>query len=305
MEAENDSMNEMRGAYPASRARRGATRAWIAFGIVAALLAVGLGVGWMIGRSDRRSGSSSSSDRDSERREKGEASGRSEGGGRSETFTLPGGVKMEMVYVEPGSFMMVMGEGNEKHRERVTKGFWLGKYEVTQAQWKAVMEENPSEFKGADLPVENVSWNDCQKFFEKLNALPEVKKSGWRYRLPTEKEWEYACWAGSTGVYCRLANGMEITENTLGEVAWYDYNSEGKTHSVGQKKPNAFGLYDMHGNVWEWCEDLYEAGSSDRVRRGGGWHDDFGSCWAGARGCTHCPDPRSNSLGFRLAASQE
>ncbi len=218
---------------------------------------------------------------------------------------LPGGVKLEMVHVEPGSFMMVMGEGNEKHRERVTQGFWLGKYEVTQAQWEAVMGENPSSFKGADLPVENVSWDDCQKFLKNLNALPEVKKSGLTYRLPTEKEWEYACWAGSTGAYCRLANGMEITENTLGEVAWYDYNSEGKTHSVGQKKPNAFGLYDMHGNVWEWCEDLYEAGDSDRVYRGGGWRDDSGSCWAGARGCTHNPDPRSYDLGFRLAASPD
>jgi len=163
------------------------------------------------------------------------------------------------------------------------KNFKMGKYEVTQEQWEAVMGENPSEFKGSNNPVENVSWEDCKKFLEKLNSMPEVKKSGLTFRLPTEKEWEYACRAGSTGDYCKLADGTKITKSTLDEVAWYGDNSGNKTHPVGQKKPNAFGLYDMHGNVCEWCEDLYAAGGSNRVGRGGGWRDDSRYCTAGNR----------------------
>ena len=177
----------------------------------------------------------------------------------------------------------------------------MGKYEVTQAQWQAVMGENPSEFKGDLNPVEYVSWDDCKKFLEKLNSMPEVKASGLTFRLPTEKEWEYACRAGSTGDYCKLADGTEITESTLGEVAWYVDNSNYKTHPVGQKKPNAFGLYDMHGNVWEWCEDLYLAGGSLRVNRGGSWISSSGDCQASYR-FFYIPGGRGNALGFRLAA---
>ncbi|MBQ6140761.1 MAG: formylglycine-generating enzyme family protein [Kiritimatiellae bacterium] len=184
------------------------------------------------------------------------------------------------------------------------KNFKMGKYEVTQAQWQAVMGDNPSHFKGADNPVEKVSWNDCKKFLEKLNSMPEAKASGLTFRLPTEKEWEYACRAGSTGDYCKLADGTEITSSNLGEVAWYDDNSERKTHPVGQKKPNAFGLYDMHGNVWEWCEDLYQAGYSYRVLRGGGWLHDCWNCAADNR-VTDPPGYRYYHIGFRLAASQD
>ncbi len=184
------------------------------------------------------------------------------------------------------------------------KNFKMGKYEVTQAQWEAVMGENPSHFKGTDNPVENVSWDDCQKFLKKLNALPAIKESGFVFRLPTEKEWEYACRAGTTSDYCKLADGTEITENMLGEVAWYDDNSDSKTHPVGQKKPNAFGLYDMHGNVWEWCEDLYQARDLYRVYRGGSWLFNSRCCTAGDRGDGN-PDGRSSDLGFRLAASQD
>ena len=137
-----------------------------------------------------------------------------------------------------------------------------------------------------------------------LNSMPEVKKSGLTFRLPTEKEWEYACRAASTGDYCKLADGTEITKGTLGDVAWYEDNSGKKTHPVGQKKPNAFGLHDMHGNVLEWCEDLYWAGISGRVSRGGGWEFNSIRCAAGYRGFND-PVFRYSSLGFRLAASQD
>ena len=177
------------------------------------------------------------------------------------------------------------------------KDYSMCKYEVTQALWFAVMGENPSEFKGADQPVGLVSWNDCQKFLEKLNALPEVKASGCVYRLPTADEWEFACRAGATGDYCKLADGTEITWNTLGTVAWYAENSDKKAHPVGQKKPNAFGLYDMHGNVWEWTST---AVGYDRVDCGGSWRGSANYCWAGYRSRGN-PVIRYSDLGFRLA----
>ena len=183
------------------------------------------------------------------------------------------------------------------------KDFKMGKYEVTQAQWQAVMDKNPSDFKDPDNPVECVSWNDCKEFLKKLNDMPEVKESGLTFRLPTEKEWEYACRAGSTGDCCKLADGTEITKDTLDEVAWYCDNSRRKTHPVGQKRPNAFGLYDMHGNVCEWCEDLYLAGAFYRVQRGGSWFNASVNCTAGYR---HYNDPVNCDcrVGFRLVASK-
>ena len=141
----------------------------------------------------------------------------------------------------------------------------MGKYEVTQAEWKAVMGNNPSNFKGADLPVEQVSWNDTQEFIKKLNQM-----TGKNYRLPKEKEWEYACYGGSPTPteYCG--------SNDIKAVAWYTGNSEMETHPVGQKQPNGYGLYDLSGNVWEWVEECYEGmckgGCCQRVVRGGSWY---------------------------------
>ena len=179
------------------------------------------------------------------------------------------------------------------------KNYFVCKFEVTQSLWEAVMGENPSWFKGADRPVENVSWNDCQKFLGKLNALPEVKEAGVTYRLPTADEWEYACRAGATGDYCKLANGTEITRGTLGEVAWYEYNSGFEAHPVGKKKPNAFGLYDMHGNVDELTSTI--AGVY-RITCGGSTFNQI--CETGVR-CRVNPDDRFSFIGFRLAGTTE
>ena len=182
---------------------------------------------------------------------------------------------------------------------KTPQGLWFGKTEVTQAQWEAVMGANPSEFKGANNPVENVSWDDCQEFLRRLNALPSVKADGLTFRLPTAEEWEYASRAGATGRFCKLADGTEITMDTLGQVAWFGDNSDGKTHPVGQKEPNAFGLYDMHGNVWEWTST---ADGGYRVLRGGGWDFSAGDCESSSR-FSLSPGLRLNFLGFRLCAS--
>jgi formylglycine-generating enzyme required for sulfatase activity len=150
-------------------------------------------------------------------------------------------------------------------------------YEVTQQQYEKVMGTNPSTTKGPQNPVEKVSWNDAVEFCRKLSALPAEKSAGYVYRLPTEAEWEYACRAGTQTAY-----SFGDSESELGDYAWYDKNAGGTTHPVGSKKPNAWGLYDMHGNVFEWCQDWYgsypsgsvtdptgESSGSHRVVRGG------------------------------------
>ena len=180
----------------------------------------------------------------------------------------------------------------------VPGNLWFGQYEVTQAQWETVMGDNPSKYKDPDNPVETVSWDDCQEFLEELNAIPSVKKTGLVFRLPTDAEWEAACRAGATGDYCLMADGTEITEGTLGEVAWFGSNSDGKTHPVGQKKPNAFGLYDIHGNVWEWTST---AVGEVRILRGGGWFDSAWGCESSDR-VRFSASRRFGNLGFRLCA---
>jgi len=160
---------------------------------------------------------------------------------------------MEFVKIVPGEFMMGCSDGDSQcnndekpaHRVRITKAFELGKYEVTQAQWKLIMNTNPSTVHGDDHPVETVAKSDAEAFLAKLNA----QNDGYRYRLPTEAEWEYAARAGSKGAYA----------GKLSDIAWYSENSGDETHPVGTKQPNAWGLYDMQGNVREWVSDTYGA----------------------------------------------
>jgi len=230
----------------------------------------------------------------------------------SKTLTLDcgSGVKMELVLIPAGTFTMGSSDraDDEKppHPVTIGKPFYMGKYEVTQAQWQAVMGSNPSIFKGdQSLPVEHVSWDDCQEFCKKLSAKTEKA-----VRLPTEAEWEYACRAGSTGKFCFGNN-----DNGLDAYAWYASNSGGKTHLVGDKQPNAWGLYDMHGNVWEWCPDWYDKypgsgatsdafGQKCRVLRGGGWNDDPHGCRSAYR-YWYRPDGRNMCLGLRVAVGTQ
>jgi len=180
------------------------------------------------------------------------------------------------------------------------KDFKMGKTEVTQAQWEAIMGENPSRFKGENNPVEQVSWDDCQEFIQILNLIPTIKASGLTFRLPSSEEWKYACRAGASGYYCRLANGNEITEDTLGQVAWFAENSDRKTHPVGQKQPNAFGLYDMLGNVGEWGSDTY-SDSRNRNEWGGNFKSRHSGCTCDWSWC-NMSYVRFDSTGFRLCA---
>jgi formylglycine-generating enzyme required for sulfatase activity len=215
---------------------------------------------------------------------------------------------MSFVTIPAGTFMM--GEGGEAHQVTLTKGFELGVYEVTQEQYEQVMGSTPSHFRGPQNPVEQVSWNDAVEFCRKLSELPAEKAAGYVYRLPTEAEWEYACRAGTDTEY-----SFGDSESQLGGYAWYDENSGLTTHPVGGKRPNAWGLYDMHGNVWEWCQDWYgaypsgsvtdppgAASGSARVYRGGSWFHYSDDCRSAFRnGST--PDDRSFGLGFRVLRS--
>jgi formylglycine-generating enzyme required for sulfatase activity len=233
-------------------------------------------------------------------------------------------VDLEFRPIPAGEFDMGSPENEDgrdteeqQHKVIITKPFLLGKTPVTQGQWKAVMSGNPSLFKkvGDNAPVERVSWDDAVEFCKRLTEqeraagrLPE----GYAYALPTEAQWEYACRAGGSGAYGRMEDGKE---GDLDKMGWYPYNSNGTTHPVAQKKPNAWGLYDMHGNVWEWCADWYaddyyarspaadpsgpDSGSV-RVSRGGSRSSIAPHCRSAFRG-ESAPSNRDNHYGFRLA----
>jgi formylglycine-generating enzyme required for sulfatase activity len=264
------------------------------------------------------------------------------------TFDLPGGTKLTMRRIPAGQFSMgsptsESGRDDDEvpHRVTISRGFWLGKFEVTQAQWQAVMGDNPSHFKnGGDYPVERVSWEEAKRFCERLNGNQSIQKpAGYRFDLPTEAQWEYACRAGTA---TSLNNGQNMwilganNSPNLDELGWYggncgqdfhgsvsynissmsekQYNdSRGGSHPVGKKKPNAWGLYDMHGNVLEWCRDWYgdypsgsvtdptgPSSGSNRVHRGGSWNDDARGCRSACR-YDSSPSFRCSLLGFRLA----
>ncbi len=227
-------------------------------------------------------------------------------------FTIKG-VAFKMIRVEGGTFMMGANEGDseaydwEKPTHPVTlSSYSIGETAVTQALWKAVMGNNPSPsfFKGADRPVVNVSWDDCQEFIRKLN-----EKTKWHFRLPTEAEWEFAARGGNKE---KNNNYKYAGSNTIGDVAWYNGNSKNETHRVAQKQPNELGLYDMSGNVWEWCQDRYGKYSNNsqtnptgpesgdcRVGRGGSWFNNARNCRTSFRD-NLTPLRRDDDLGLRL-----
>ena len=231
----------------------------------------------------------------------------------NQTFTVKG-VEFTMIAVEGGTFTMGAtpeqgsdAESDEKPTHQVTlSSYYIGETEVTQALWEAVMGNNPSSFKGGNLPVEQVSWYDCQEFIKKLNVL-----TGKNFRLPTEAEWEFAARGGNKSRGYKYSGG-----NNVYDVAWCKYNSDGRTHIVKTKQVNELGIYDMSGNVLEWCQDWYGKYSSDaqtnpmaatateayRVYRGGSW---FGNAWSCRSSYRYYikPGDRYSFLGFRLALS--
>ncbi|MCQ2344831.1 MAG: formylglycine-generating enzyme family protein [Paludibacteraceae bacterium] len=217
------------------------------------------------------------------------------------------GVSFKMIKVEGGTFQMGSenGDSDEKPIHNVTlSGYYIGETEVTQELWQAVMGSNPSEFQGDNLPVETVSWNDCQEFISKLN-----QKTGRRFALPTEAQWEFAARGGNK------SRGYEYSgSNNIDDVAWYWDNSSQQTHPVGSKQANELGLYNMSGNVYEWCADWYDydyyssspqtdpvgpSTGSFRVLRGGSWGSDAGGCRSAGRDF-RIPDDRGNGSGVRL-----
>lgn len=232
------------------------------------------------------------------------------------TITIPvkDGISIDMVRVEAGTFTMgatpemkdPYDDEKPTHQVTLTNDYYIGKYEVTQALWQAVMNSNPSYFKGDNLPVEQVSWDDCQEFLSKLNSI-----TGKTFRLPTEAEWEYAARGG------KKSRGYQYSgSNNLSDVAWYKDNSDRKTHAVGSKQANELGIYDMSCNVREWCQDWYGSYSSSsqvnpigansgyhRVCRGGGWYFTARNCRSSYR-YYFTPGSRRISLGFRLVLSE-
>ena len=230
-------------------------------------------------------------------------------------------IGMQLKLIPGGTFMMgspIVQKVPTQHKVTLSQPFMLGVHEVTQKQYEQVMGSNPSGFKNPQNPVEWVSWEDAMEFCRKLSALSEERAAGRVYRLPTEAQWEYACRAGTTTEY-----GFGDDASGLDKYAWYADNSgspthpEGQTHPVGQKRPNAWGLYDMHGNVQEWCADRhgdYPSGSvtdpigaqsgTNRTIRGGSWRYDAVACRSAARNATsphtRGSSMRASSFGFRV-----
>jgi formylglycine-generating enzyme required for sulfatase activity len=218
-------------------------------------------------------------------------------------------IGMELKLIPSGTF--TMGENDDAHEVTLTKPFMLGIHEVTQTQHERVMGINPSKFRGADNPVDRVSWEDAVEFCRKLSELPAERAAGRVYRLPTEAEWEYACRAGKTTDYSFGTDDSELVD-----YAWFGGNSGDRTHPVGGKKPNAWGLYDMHGNVWEWCQDRYgyypsgtvtdPTGATDgslRVGRGGSWINPPEFCRSAYHRRGREPSFRNSLDGLRVALS--
>ncbi|MEM9673263.1 MAG: formylglycine-generating enzyme family protein [Bacteroidota bacterium] len=237
---------------------------------------------------------------------------------QSITIELPDSTNLEMIYIPSGSFLMGShpeeldrhGDEGPVRNVTISKGFYLGKYELTQAQWRVVMGDNPSVFRNfpdSDVhPVDNVSWNDAQQYIEKINTLDLGT-----FRLPTEAEWEYACRAGTEA---RFYWGTDSACWQTRQHAWAFSYSEGRSHSVGLKEPNAWGLYDMGGNVWEWCQDWrssdYDAADTvdptgategtKKVYRGGSWFNKPSTLRSANRN-GHEPDTGGGTnSGFRL-----
>ena len=234
-------------------------------------------------------------------------------------------IGMKLVLIPKGTFTMgspIEEEGadndEQQHQVTISKDYYLGVTEVTQGQYEKVMGVNPSHFQkrvirksdSSMYPVESVSWEDAVEFCKRLSELPEEKTAGRIYRLPTEAEWEYACRAGSKTAFY-FGDDSEL----IGAYAWHAENSDDQTHPGGEKKPNAWGLYDMHGNVYEWCSDWYgdypegavtdpvgSEGGSDRVRRGGSWDVDAAYCRSASRDW-HYPSSRDYYDGLRVALS--
>ena len=235
-------------------------------------------------------------------------------GGNTISIPVKNGITINMVKVEAGTFKMGATSEMENpysweqpvHQVTLTRDYYICKYEVSQALWKIVMGSNPSNLKGDNLPVEQVSWNDCQEFISKLNSM-----TGKKFRLPTEAEWEYAARGGRKSRVYQYSGSSNISN-----VAWYENNSGSKTHPVGTKQANELGIYDMSGNVWEWCQDRlgpYVSSSqtnptgavsgSRRVGRGGGCSGDARYCRSSCRGI-YSPDDRFSYLGLRLVLSE-
>ena len=233
---------------------------------------------------------------------------------RSVDGTKPSG-PADYVWIKPGTFVMGSPtseadrrEDEVQHSVTLSRGYWMSDHETTQAEYESVMGSNPSRFKGSTLPVEQVSWDEAVSYCAKLTVRELAAgriEAGQAYRLPTEAEWEYAARAGTTGAYA----------GELGSMGWYNVNSGSTSHAVKGKQANGWGLYDMHGNVWEWCADWYGAytsesvtdpmgatSGSNRVVRGGSWNYGAGYCRSAYR-YRHVPGYRGNFLGFRSVLS--